>query len=126
MRLGDFKRGVYILLGSLCLILGAIGIIIPLLPTTPFWLLACWFYVRSSPFLYNQVIQNQYVGRYLKDYLEDHSISITTKATALAVMWSSFLYTAFILEADWWIDLLLLLISIGVSWHILSIRTRKK
>lgn len=125
MKLNDAKRVIYILLGSLCLILGAIGVILPLLPTTPFWLLSCWFYLRSSPVLYERVITNRYIGSYLKSYLEDHSISISTKITAITMMWSSFVYTTFVFEADWWINIILLLVSIGVTLHLLSIRTRK-
>ena len=125
MKLNDAKRVIYILLGSLCLILGAIGIILPLLPTTPFWLVACWFYLRSSKVLYDRVIKNRFIGSYLKNYLEDHSISISTKITAISVMWSSFIYTTFVFEADWWINIILLLVSIGVTLHLLSIRTRR-
>ena len=124
MKLNDAKRVIYIFLGSLCLILGAIGVIVPLLPTTPFWLLTCWFYLHSSLVLYDRVITNRYIGRYLKNYLEDRSISISTKITAITVMWSSFIYTAFFFEADWWINIILLLVSIGVTLHILSIQTR--
>ena len=62
------RRIIYITLGTFFLILGAIGIFVPLLPTTPFWLLTCWFYVRSSERLYNRVMSNRYFGPHIKGY----------------------------------------------------------
>ena len=65
------RRIIYITLGTFFLILGAIGIFVPLLPTTPFWLLTCWFYVRSSERLYNRVMSNRYFGPHIKGFVED-------------------------------------------------------
>ena len=66
------RRIIYITLGTFFLILGAIGIFVPLLPTTPFWLLTCWFYVRSSEKLYNRVMSNRYFGPHIKGFVEDY------------------------------------------------------
>ena len=69
------RRIIYITLGTFFLILGAIGIFVPLLPTTPFWLLTCWFYVRSSEKLYNRVMSNRYFGPHIKGFVEDKARS---------------------------------------------------
>ncbi|MDD6209178.1 MAG: YbaN family protein [Bacteroidales bacterium] len=118
------KRAIYIVLGSLTLVLGAIGIFVPLLPTTPFWLLTCWFYVRSSNKLYNRFLSNRYVGSYLRDYLEERTIPIRTKIIILSVLWSGSLLSV-ILVGNWIVAIVMLIISIAVTIHILSFRTKR-
>ena len=81
------RRIIYITLGTFFLILGAIGIFVPLLPTTPFWLLTCWFYVRSSEKLYNRVMSNRYFGPHIKGFVEDKAIPLRSKIITIAIMW---------------------------------------
>lgn len=123
--MGGTKRIVYIILGSLFLILGAIGIFIPLLPTTPFWLLTCWFYVRSSEALYNRAMNNRYFGSYIRNYMVDKAIPLRSKIISVSIMWLSAVLTSLFLIEYVWVKILLILISIGVTWHILSFPTKK-
>lgn len=116
----DVRRMTYIGAGTLFLILGAIGIVVPLLPTTPFWLLTCWFYLRSSRRLYNRFLQNKYVGKYMKGYMEDKAIPLRAKVVSLTVMWTSLVFTSFFTAFALWIKILLVLIGAGVTYHILS------
>lgn len=124
--MGEARRIVYILLGSLFLILGAVGIFIPLLPTTPFWLLTCWFYLRSSEKLYNRAMSNRYFGSYIKGFMVDKAIPVRSKVISISVMWLSAILTSVYLIEYLWVKILLILISIGVTWHILSFPTKKK
>lgn len=119
------RRIIYIILGSFFLILGAIGIFVPLLPTTPFWLLTCWFYIRSSEKLYNRVMSNRHFGPYIRNYLVDKAIPLRSKIISVAVMWLSAIFTSLFLVDILWVKILLILISIGVSWHILSFPIKK-
>lgn len=123
--MGEARRIVYILLGSLFLILGAVGIFIPLLPTTPFWLLTCWFYLRSSEKLYNRAMSNRYFGSYIKGFMVDKAIPVRSKVISISVMWLSAILTSVYLIEYLWVKILLMLISIGVTWHILSFPTKK-
>lgn len=120
------KRILYIVLGTCFLILGAIGIIVPLLPTTPFWLLTCWFYVHSSEALYNRVMHNRYFGSYIKGFFVDRAIPLRSKIISIGLMWTSTLLTSFLLIGYFWVKILLALISAGVTWHILSYPTKRK
>jgi len=122
----DTKRIIYITLGTIFLILGAIGAFVPLLPTTPFWLLTAWFYIRSSDKLYNKAMSNRYFGNVVKGFMVDKSIPIKTKIITISVMWISALLTSIFLIKQWWIIAILMLISIGVTWHILSFPTKKE
>ena len=117
------RRIIYIILGSFFLILG--GIFVPLLPTTPFWLLTCWFYIRSSEKLYNRVMSNRHFGPYIRNYMVDKAIPLRSKIISVAVMWLSAIFTSLFLVDILWVKILLILISIGVSWHILSFPTKK-
>ena len=119
------RRIIYIILGSFFLILGAIGIFVPLLPTTPFWLLTCWFYIRSSEKLYNRVMSNRHFGPYIRNYMVDKAIPLRSKIISVAVMWLSAIFTSLFLVDILWVKILLILISIGVSWHILPFPTKK-
>ncbi|MDL2265767.1 YbaN family protein [Parabacteroides sp. OttesenSCG-928-G21] len=120
------RKIVYIIIGTVCLVLGTIGVFLPLLPTTPFWLLTCWFYIRSSEKLYNRVMRNPYFGNYIRAYMVDKSIPLRGKILSLTLMWASILLSCIFLVHIVWVRVLLLAISIGVSIHILSFPTRKE
>lgn len=126
MIMGEARRLIYILLGTLFLILGAIGIFVPLLPTTPFWLLTCWFYLRSSEKLYNRAMSNRYFGSYIKNFMVDKAIPLRSKIISIAVMWLSTILTSLFLIDYLWIKILLMLISVGVTWHIVSFPTKNE
>ncbi len=116
----DVKRAVYIGLGTFFLVLGAIGIAVPLLPTVPFWLLTCWFYLRSSRTLYARFLGSRYFGKYMRCYLEERYIPARAKAVSLSVMWASLVFTSFFTSFALWIKIVLVVIGIGVSIHLLS------
>jgi uncharacterized protein len=119
-------RALLIAAGSLCVALGAVGIFVPILPTTPFLLLAAACYCRSSDRLYQWLMGNKWFGTYIKNYREGKGLSIKTKIVALAVLWVSISYSAL-----FWIDILILQIvlvavAIGVSTHIIRLPTFRK
>lgn len=119
------KKILYIIVGTISLILGTIGIFLPLLPTTPFWLLTCWCYIRSSKRMYDWVMNNRYFGGYIRDYVEDKAIPIRTKVTTLTVMWLSTIITSLFLIDILWVKIGLVFISLGVTWHIVTFPTKK-
>jgi len=119
-------KTVYVILGSISLALGTLGIFLPLLPTTPFYLLTAWLYMRSSEKLYNKVMNNKYFGSIVRNFQEDRSISLKTKILTISMLWITILLSAFLAVTVWWIRLLLFAIAIGVTIHILSYKTTKK
>lgn len=125
MRVTNTKRIVYILLGTICLIIGAIGIVVPLLPTTPLWLLTCWFYFRGSRRLYNRVMNNHYFGYYVKGFLVDKAIPLHSKIISVSIMWVSCIGTVLFLTFPIWAKVILILITSGVTIHILLYPTKK-
>ncbi|MDR0794436.1 MAG: YbaN family protein [Tannerella sp.] len=123
--LGKSRKIVYVIAGSISLALGTLGIFLPLLPTTPFYLLTAWLYMRSSPKLYCKVMNNKYFGSIVRNFQEDKSISLKTKIVIVSILWSTILISAFWAVDRWWIRALLFAVAIGVTVHILLFKTRK-
>lgn len=118
-------KALYILLGSLSLVLGIIGIFLPLLPTTPFLLLTAALYVRSSPRLYNWLLRQKHLGPYIRNFREHKAIPLRAKIISVSLIWITILYCVIFILPYWWLKVLLLLIAAGTSYHILSFKTLK-
>jgi uncharacterized membrane protein YbaN (DUF454 family) len=84
-------RFLLIAAGTVFLILGVIGIFVPGLPTTPFLLLTAGLYLRSSDRLYQKLIRNPYVGKYITQWQATRRLSLKTKITSIILMWAMIL-----------------------------------
>lgn len=112
-----------IVLGSIALVLGIIGIFLPLLPTTPFLLLAAALYFRSSPRLYDWLLNQKRLGPYIRNFREHKAIPLRAKTISVSMVWLTLLYCAYILHEQPWLSILMIVIAIGITWHILSYKT---
>ena len=111
----------FAILGCIALALGIVGIFLPLLPTTPFLLLAAALWVRSSPRLYGWLLSHRRLGGYIR------AIPLRAKIFSIVLMWAAMLYCIFgILDGRRWAQLALLAVAVGVTWHILSFATLRK
>ena len=79
-------RWLWVCLGCLFVGLGAIGAVIPGMPTTVFLVLAAGCFIRSSQRLYDWLISNKTFGPYLKDYREGKGIPLPAKVLALSLI----------------------------------------
>lgn len=114
-------RSVLLLLGFLSLFIGSIGLLLPLLPTTPFLLLAAYFFLRSSPKVYQWLMSHRLFGRYLYAYLEHRAIDKKTKISALILLWVGLGISLYHLQGSMYY--LLLVVGAGVTYHLLSLKT---
>ena len=89
------KRYIYIILGLLAVGLGALGVVVPGLPTTPFILLASWLFVRSSPRL-QQWLLASWLGKYIRGYQRRGGMTATQKAGAVGIMTAMVLLSTFV------------------------------
>lgn len=112
--------------GTFFLGLGLVGIFIPVLPTTPFLLLAAACFARSSKRFYKWLLKNKWFGSYIKNYREGRGIPMNVKLVTISVLWITILISVFLVIQDLWLELLLLLIASAVTIHILTIKTFKK
>lgn len=111
--------------GCLSVCLGIIGIFLPLLPTTPFLLLAAACFFRSSPRLYEWLLRHKHLGPYVRNFREHKAIPLRAKIISVSMVWITLLYAAFGVVTHPWLRLFLLLLAAALSWHILSYKTLK-
>ncbi|MFZ4712250.1 MAG: YbaN family protein [Bacteriovoracaceae bacterium] len=78
------KRTLYLILGHLCVGLGIIGVLLPVIPATPFMILAAYFYSQSSPELHQKILNLPHVGSHVKAW-EDHGV-INKKAKTMSIL----------------------------------------
>ena len=119
-------RYLLMVLGSVALALGVAGIFLPLLPTTPFLLLAAALYFRSSPQLYEWLLSHKHLGPYIRNFRENKAIPLRVKIVSVSLVWATLLYCAFFVAREWWMSALFVVIAFAVSFHILHYRTLKK
>ena len=122
----NLSRWALVIIGSFFAGLGILGIFLPLLPTTPFLLLAAVCYIRSSERFYNWLMNNKWLGNYIKNYLEGKGVSLKSKVLSISLLWITIGYSVVFVVNIFPIRVILILIAIGVTIHLLSIRTLKK
>ncbi|ABM05049.1 conserved hypothetical protein [Psychromonas ingrahamii 37] len=103
-------RYLVIFIGGLSILLGLLGIILPLLPTTPFFILALSCFARSSPYFHQKLLKTPYLGATLQDWEKHKKIDKKRKLQIYLVVLSSFLLSILILRESFLLQLLLLLI----------------
>jgi len=79
-------RGLLVACGVLCVALGAAGLVLPVLPTTPFMLLAAFCFARASPALHRRLVESRLFGPTIREWQRHHAIPWRTKLTAIALM----------------------------------------
>ena len=122
----NWTRPLLIITGTLLVGLGIIGILIPVLPTTPFLLLAAACYARSSQRFYHWLLNNKWFGNYIKNYIQRKGIPLKVKILAITWLWITIGCSVTFAVQAFLVRLILILIAVGVSIHIFSVRTLKK
>ncbi|APC50148.1 YbaN family protein [Virgibacillus halodenitrificans] len=121
-----FKKTLLVIVGSLSLAIGIIGIVLPLIPTTPLLLLAAACYIRSSKKLYNWLITNKYFGSYIENYRSGKGIPLKAKIISILLIWISMSYTVIFVIPLLAVKLLLLAVAGYFTWFILKQKTLQK
>lgn len=120
------KRILLIAAGSLCVLLGIIGILVPILPTTPFLLLAAYLYARSSERFLNWLLTNRLFGRYIDNYRSGRGIPLLQKILTILALWLTIGLSILYVVENWWVRGILLIIAIGVSMHLIRVKTYRE
>lgn len=120
-------KTLFIILGSLSLGLGVLGIFVPLLPTTPLLLLAAALYFKSSPRLYEWLLNHPRLGEYIRNFREYRAIPLRAKVVSVSLVWITIGYCIVaVVDKWWWAQVLMGLLAVAITWHILSFATLKK
>jgi uncharacterized membrane protein YbaN (DUF454 family) len=110
--------GGFILIG-----VGIVGIFLPVLPTTIFFILAAWCFARSSAKFHHWLHHNRWFGKYLRDYSAEKGMALKSKIYSILLLWAGITFSAFFLTDNFYVRILLLAIAIGVTLHIASLKT---
>ena len=119
------RKYLLIAAGILCSILGFVGIFVPVLPTTPFLLLAAACFVRSSEKLYNRLLNNRLFGNYIRNYIEGRGLPLNIKIITITLLWVTISISIIFGVQNLIIRIILFIIALAVSFHIIKIKTRK-
>lgn len=111
--------------GFTCTGLGVVGIFVPLLPTTPFLLLAAACFSRSSDLFHSWLLSHKRLGPIISGYLDGAGIPARAKAVSIGMVWLTLPPSALLLVPVVWLQALLMLLAIAITIHLLRLPTRK-
>jgi uncharacterized protein len=113
---------VLVAVGVICVAVGAVGIVVPILPTTPFIIGAAFCFARSSERLYRRLVSNRVFGRTLRDYLEGRGVSWRVRIPVLVFLWTMMALTAFLVFEHVAVQIGLMVVALGVTAHVVLLR----
>ncbi|MBP7479639.1 MAG: YbaN family protein [Spirochaetaceae bacterium] len=119
------KKYLYLTAGFLTLGTGVVGIFIPVLPTTPFLLLAAACFLKSSKKLYTWLTAHKVFGKYIENYIKYKAVSRNSKIVSIAVLWAVLSISLFASDSLH-IKLFLLIIGVGVTCHLVLLKSLEK
>lgn len=120
----NIKKIVLFTAGCLSIFLGTLGVFLPVLPTTPFVILAGICFSASSPKIYTIIRKSKFFGPYIENYREKTGVPRSVKAVSIFSLWLLLSFSAYFMNKPW-SYILFSVIGIAVTVHILLIRTRK-
>ncbi len=118
------QKNVFVILGWLFTLLGIIGVVLPLLPTTPFLIVALVFFSKSSPRFHQMLINNTWVGPTLKQWEATKSLSRKTKYKAMTLIVITFSVSIAVFHADLAVQMFLVFLCIVLLVIIWRIKER--
>lgn len=119
-----FIKYFYLSIGILSIVLGSVGIFVPVLPTVPFLLLALFCFSKSSERAYNFIINNKYFGKTLKDYKEGKGLTLATKIKAILFLSLGIGFSLYKVQSLH-PKIFLVIVWLVVSIHIISLKNKK-
>ena len=118
--IGTLRKPLLLGTGWLCVGLGALGVVMPLFPTTPFLLVAVWAFSRSSPELAEKIRNHPVVGPFIRDWQDSGVIPTKAKVFAVVMMAAMFAYLHFGAQAPVWIEVGVAVVFLAVSAFIVT------
>lgn len=120
------RKALFLTLGTICVILGLIGIAFPVLPTTPFLLLAAFFYTRSSDHALHWLLTNRWFGPYIRNYREGRGMALKDKIITISFLWITIILSVVFVIESLWVRILIIGIATAVTTHLVRINTYRK
>ncbi len=111
-------KKLYIILASVCVCMGVIGIFIPILPTTPFLLAAIYLYMRSSRSGVKMILRNRYLSPYVSSYFSKKGIPAKILIRTLVILWTTLAISFVLVKDNLHVEIILLIVGAGVTVHL--------
>lgn len=118
-------RIVVIVAAWLLLLLGVLGILLPVIPTAVFIFISAGLFAKSSPRLYTWLVHNRIFGKYVIKYHQKRDLPVALKLSSIVFLNMSIGYTAIFVVHNLFLRSVLILFAISMSIYILSIRSRQ-
>lgn len=125
VSISPFAKYFYLISGFLLVAIGVIGIFLPLLPTTIFLILASICFLKSSPKANEWLRNHKVLGGYIDNYQNKTGLTRNAKIANIITLWISISLSAIFLTDELYIKIILLAIAIGVTIHLVMIKTKK-
>ncbi len=122
MGLETIKKYLLIGVGTISLVIGFVGVVVPVLPTTPFLLLSAVCYMKSSKRLYAWLIKHRVLGVYLYSYLNYRAVPSKSKISTFVFLWGM-LGISMALVDSIHLHIFLIVVGILVSLHITMLKS---
>lgn len=113
------------ILAFICVGLASLGMFLPVLPTTPFLLLASWLFLKANSGWRDWLLNHRTFGPYIQNYLIHKAIPLRAKIASITTLWATILLSVYIVNPIW-LKILLIFIAICVTIHLLSFKTLQK
>jgi len=120
------KKIIFISLGCFFVAIGTLGVFVPVLPTTPFLLIAAALFAKSSDTLHRWLTCNRIFGKYLKNYWQGKGIPLKIKVIAISFLWIVISVSAIFFVKMLPVRIIMAAVAIGVTIHIIYIKPAKK
>ena len=116
-------RSLFFIAGTITLVLGAVGVVLPILPTTPFLLISLACYLKSSERMTHWMLNNKYFGTYIRNYKEGKGIPMKTKLFAISILWITIAFSGIVLVPIFVVQIILFIVATAVTVHLIRLPT---
>ncbi len=121
--MSTYKQKIFLILGFIFVAFGIIGAILPLMPSTVFFILAAYFFSKSSEKFHKKLLDNKYIGRHLKNFYEKKGMPLRAKIISILSLFLTITISIILVERTPFLVVILLSVAFAVSFYIISLNT---
>lgn len=121
--MSTYKQKIFLILGFIFVAFGIIGAILPLMPSTVFFILAAYFFSKSSEKFHKKLLDNKYIGRHIKNFYEKKGMPLRAKIISILFLFLTITISIILVERTPFLVVILLSVAFAVSFYIISLNT---
>ncbi len=121
----ETRRLFFFGLGAALLGVGAVGVVLPVLPTTPLVLASFFCFTKSSPRAEKWILKNRYFGSYIENYQTKQGVPLDVKFKSIIFLWVMLIISGYLFREHSYLLLLLPMVGVAVTLHIVLLKTKK-